>query len=100
VTPGLVIGGISLVVLAIALFAVVSKKLAGGGVRCNVVTAVIAQFFNVLVLDCAVVYEDSRANAMRRRVRKRLSDHRRFVRWCLHRAWSCRGEEVQEPRAQ
>jgi len=50
VTPGLVIGGISLVVLAIALFAVYSKKLAGGWRAVYVVTAVIAQFFNVLVL--------------------------------------------------
>ena len=50
VTPGLVIGGISLVVLAIALFALYSKKLAGGWRAVYVVTAVIAQFFNVLVL--------------------------------------------------
>lgn len=49
-TPGLVIGGISLVVLAIALFALYSKKLAGGWRTVYVVTAVIAQFFNVLVL--------------------------------------------------
>src|SRR5258707_10915070 len=50
VTPGLVIGGISLLVLAIALFAVYSKKLEGGWRAVYVVTAVIAQFFNVLVL--------------------------------------------------
>jgi len=50
VTPGLVIGGISLVVLAISLFALYSKKLAGGWRTVYVVTAVIAQFFNVLVL--------------------------------------------------
>jgi len=50
VTPGLVIGGISLVVLAIALFAVYSKKLAGVWRAVYVVTAVIAQFFDVLVL--------------------------------------------------
>jgi len=50
VTPGLVIGGISLVVLAIALFALYSKKLTGGWRTVYVVTAVIAQFFNVLVL--------------------------------------------------
>ncbi len=50
VTPGLVIGGISLVVLAIALFALYSKKLAGGWRSVYVVTAVIAQFFDVLVL--------------------------------------------------
>ncbi len=50
VTPGLVIGAISLVVLAVALFALYSKKLAGGWRTAYVVTAVTAQFFNVLVL--------------------------------------------------
>ena len=50
VTPGLVIGTISLMILAIALFALYSKKLAGGWRTTYVVTAVIAQFFNVLVL--------------------------------------------------
>ncbi len=50
VTPGLVIGTISLVVLAIALFALYSRKLAGGWRTVYVVTAVMAQFFNVLVL--------------------------------------------------
>src|SRR5256885_15434492 len=50
VTPGLVIGGISLLVLAIALFAVYSKKLEGGWRAVYVVTAEIPQFFNVLVL--------------------------------------------------
>jgi hypothetical protein len=50
VTPGLVIGTISLVVLAVALFALYSKKLSGGWRTVYVTTAVIAQFFNVLVL--------------------------------------------------
>jgi hypothetical protein len=50
VTPGLVIGAISLVVLAVALFALYSKKLSGGWRTVYVTTAVIAQFFNVLVL--------------------------------------------------
>ena len=50
VTPGVVIGAISLVVLAIALFALYSKKLSGGWRTVYVTTAVIAQFFNVLVL--------------------------------------------------
>lgn len=50
VTPGLVIGAISLVVLSLALFALHSKKLAGGWRTVYVVTAVMAQFFNVLVL--------------------------------------------------
>lgn len=49
-TPGLVIGAISLVVLAVALFALYSKKLDGGWRKAYVVTAVMAQFFNVLVL--------------------------------------------------
>lgn len=49
-TPGLVIGVISLVVLAIALFAFYSKKLAGGWRTTYVVAAVLAQFLNVLVL--------------------------------------------------
>jgi hypothetical protein len=50
VTPGLVLGALSLLVLAIALFALYSKKLAGGWRAAYVTTAVIAQFFNVLVL--------------------------------------------------
>lgn len=50
ITPGLVIGTISLLILAIALFALYSKKLVGGWRTVYVVTAVIAQFFNVLVL--------------------------------------------------
>jgi hypothetical protein len=50
VTPGLVIGTISLVILAIALFAFYPKRLAGSWRTVYVVTAVIAQFFNVLVL--------------------------------------------------
>ena len=50
VTPGIVIGALSLVVLAIALFALYSKKLAGGWRTTYVVMAVMAQFFNVLVL--------------------------------------------------
>ena len=49
-TPGLVIGAISLVVLAVSLFALYSKQLAGGWRTAYVVTAVLAQFFNVLVL--------------------------------------------------
>jgi len=49
-TPGLVIGAISLVILAVALFALYSKKLAGGWRMVYVVMAVTAQFFNVLVL--------------------------------------------------
>src|SRR5260221_7112925 len=52
VTPGLVIGGISLLVLAIALFAVYSKKLAGGWGAVYVVTAGIAQFFHRVGLIC------------------------------------------------
>lgn len=50
VTPGIIIGAISLVVLAIALFALYTKKLTGGWRTVYVVTAVLAQFFNVLVL--------------------------------------------------
>ena len=49
-TPGLIIGSISLVILAIAVLALYSKKLAGGWRTTYVVTAVMAQFFNVLVL--------------------------------------------------
>lgn len=50
ITPGLVIGTISLVILAIAVFALYAKVLAGGWRSVYVVTAVMAQFFNVLVL--------------------------------------------------
>ena len=50
VTPGIVIGAISLLILAIALFARYSKGMNGAWRTIYVVTAVIAQFFNVLVL--------------------------------------------------
>lgn len=51
VAPGIIIGATSLVVLAIALFALYSKKLAGRWRTVYVVTAVMAQFFNVLVVQ-------------------------------------------------
>src|SRR5260221_7141182 len=57
VTPGLVIGGISLVVLAIALFAVYSKKLAGGWRAVYVVTAVVAQVFHRLGVILQAVFK-------------------------------------------
>ena len=49
-TPGLILGTISLPVLAIAVYALYAKKLAGAWRTTYVVTAVLAQFFDVLVL--------------------------------------------------
>ena len=50
ITPGIVIGIISLVALAISLYAVRVKKLAGGWRSAFVVTAVVAQYLNFFVL--------------------------------------------------
>jgi hypothetical protein len=50
VTPGIVVGVISLVFLAVALFALYSKHLAGAWRWIYVITAVIALWFNVFVL--------------------------------------------------
>jgi hypothetical protein len=50
VTPGIILGIISLVVLAISLVALYSKKLAGGWRTTFVITAVMAQYFNFFVL--------------------------------------------------
>ncbi len=50
ITPGIVIGIISLVALAISLYALRIKKLAGGWRSAFVVTAVVAQYLNFFVL--------------------------------------------------
>jgi hypothetical protein len=50
VTPGIVIGVISLVVLAIAIFARYGRNLTGGWRRTYVITASLALYFNVFVL--------------------------------------------------
>jgi uncharacterized membrane protein len=49
-TPGLAIGIISLLLLAVALYALYKQRLAGAWRWIYVVTAVIAQYFNFLVL--------------------------------------------------
>jgi hypothetical protein len=49
-TPGIVIGIISLVVLAVAIFARYPRQMAGPWRRVYVVTAVIAQYLNFFVL--------------------------------------------------
>jgi len=72
VTPGLVIGAISLVVLAVALFALYSKKLAGGWRTAYVVTAVTAQFFNVLVLIAQSFMKIPALHAMARQAKRGL----------------------------
>jgi len=49
--------------------------------------------------DCAVRYEDFACyTRWRRRVRKRLSRSRRFVRWCCASCLELSREEVQRPR--
>ncbi len=50
ITPGDVVGIISLVVLAIAIYARYSRQLVGGWRRTYVITAVIALYLNVFVL--------------------------------------------------
>ena len=50
ITPGIILGIISLVFLAISLFALRSKKLAGGWRSAFVITAVIGQWLNFFVL--------------------------------------------------
>jgi hypothetical protein len=49
-TPGLAIGGVSLLVLALSIYARYARHLAGGWRRVFVVSAVVALYFNVLVL--------------------------------------------------
>jgi hypothetical protein len=50
VTPGIVLGILSLVVLAIAIYARYSRQLAGGWRRTYVISSIIALYFNVFVL--------------------------------------------------
>jgi hypothetical protein len=50
VTPGIVIGILSLIVLAVAIYARSVRRLAGGWNAAFIVTALVAQYFNVFVL--------------------------------------------------
>ena len=50
VTPGIILGVLSLVVLAIAIFALYGRHLSGAWRRTYVITAMIALYFNVFVL--------------------------------------------------
>jgi hypothetical protein len=50
ITPGIVLGVLSLITLAIALYALYAKHLSGGWRRTYAITAMIAQYFNVFVL--------------------------------------------------
>jgi phosphoglycerol transferase MdoB-like AlkP superfamily enzyme len=50
VTPGIILGLLSLVILAIAIFALYGRHLRGGWRRTYVITAMIALYFNVFVL--------------------------------------------------
>jgi hypothetical protein len=50
ITPGIVLGVLSLIALAIALFALYPRHLEGGWRRTYAITAMIAQYFNVFVL--------------------------------------------------
>jgi hypothetical protein len=50
VTPGIVIGVLSIVILIVAVVALYSKKLAGGWRGTYVITAMLAQYFNFFVL--------------------------------------------------
>ncbi|HEY2819893.1 MAG TPA: hypothetical protein VGJ06_02530 [Candidatus Acidoferrum sp.] len=50
ITPGIILGIISLVVLALSLYALYGKKMAGGWRTTFVVTAVLAEYLNFFVL--------------------------------------------------
>lgn len=50
ITPGIVIGILSMIVLAVSLFALYVRHLAGGWKRTYVITALVALYFNVFVL--------------------------------------------------
>ncbi|MGD0214262.1 MAG: hypothetical protein ABSB87_13610 [Terriglobales bacterium] len=50
ITPGIVVGILSLLVLGVAIFARYSSQLAGGWRRTYVITTMIALYFNVFVL--------------------------------------------------
>jgi hypothetical protein len=50
VTPGIIVGILSLIVLAIAIFALYARHLSGVWRRTYVITAMIALYFNVFVL--------------------------------------------------
>jgi hypothetical protein len=50
ITPGIVIGVLSMIVLAVALFALYARHLSGGWRRTYVITAMVALYFNVFVL--------------------------------------------------
>jgi len=50
VTPGLVIGVLSLIALAIAIFARYQRHLAGGWRRSYVISSMVALYFNVFIL--------------------------------------------------
>jgi hypothetical protein len=50
ITPGIILGIISLVALAISLYALYSKKMAGGWRTTFVISAVLAQYLNFFVL--------------------------------------------------
>jgi hypothetical protein len=49
-TPGIILGILSLIVLAIAIFALYGRRLNGSWRRTYVITAMIALYFNVFVL--------------------------------------------------
>ncbi len=50
VTPGIILGVLSLIALAIAIYARYSAKMAGGSRSTYIITATIALYFNVFVL--------------------------------------------------
>ena len=50
VTPGMIIGAISLIILAVALFALYGRHLAGRWRTAYVITAILALYLNVFVL--------------------------------------------------
>ena len=64
VTPGVILGILSLIALAIAVYARYPAKMAGGWRTAYVVSAMIAQWFNVFVLFAQISQKAPAANAL------------------------------------
>jgi hypothetical protein len=64
ITPGIILGVLSLIVLGIAVYARYSEKMTGGWRSTFVLTAMIAQWFNVFVLIAQIFQKVPAANAL------------------------------------
>jgi hypothetical protein len=64
ITPGIILGVLSLVLLAVAVYARYPAKMAGGWRSAYVVTAILAQWFNVFVLIAQIFQKVPAAKAL------------------------------------